>query len=56
MAGLSVGVVGLGAFGSRVALRLLWNGYHTLQLYDVNDMSTRLFTSECGRTVRLPVA
>ncbi len=51
MAGLSVGVVGLGAFGSRVALRLLWNGYHTLQLYDVNDMSTRLFTSEYGGMV-----
>ena len=35
---MSIGVIGIGAFGSRVALRLLWNGYHTLQLYDVNDI------------------
>jgi 3-hydroxyisobutyrate dehydrogenase len=48
MTQLNVGVIGLGAFGSRVALRLLWNGYHTLQLYDVNDMSTRLFSNDYG--------
>ena len=48
MSGLSVGVIGIGAFGSRVALRLLWNGYHTLQLYDVNDISTRQFTNDYG--------
>jgi 3-hydroxyisobutyrate dehydrogenase len=48
MAALSVGVIGIGAFGSRVALRLLWNGYHTLQLYDVNDISTRQFTNDYG--------
>jgi 3-hydroxyisobutyrate dehydrogenase len=48
MAQLNVGVIGIGAFGSRVALRLLWNGYHTLQLYDVNDISTRQFTNDYG--------
>jgi len=48
MTALSVGVIGIGAFGSRVALRLLWNGYHTLQLYDVNDVSTRQFTNDYG--------
>jgi 3-hydroxyisobutyrate dehydrogenase len=48
MAALSVGVIGVGAFGSRVALRLLWNGFHTLQLYDVNDISTRQFTNDYG--------
>ena len=48
MTALTVGVIGLGAFGSRVALRLLWNGYHTLQVYDANDMSTRLFTNDYG--------
>jgi len=48
MTGLTVGLIGVGAFGSRVALRLLWNGYHTLQLYDVNDISTRQFTHEHG--------
>lgn len=45
---LNVGVIGIGAFGARVALRLLWNGYHTLQLYDVNDISTRQFTNDYG--------
>jgi 3-hydroxyisobutyrate dehydrogenase len=48
MSAVSVGVIGIGAFGSRVALRLLWNGYHTLQLYDVNDISTRQFTNDYG--------
>jgi 3-hydroxyisobutyrate dehydrogenase len=48
MAALTVGVIGIGAFGSRVALRLLWNGHHTLQLYDVNDVSTRQFTNDYG--------
>jgi len=48
MAALTVGVIGIGAFGSRVALRLLWNGYHALQLYDVSDVSTRQFTNDYG--------
>ncbi|MCC6776123.1 MAG: NAD(P)-dependent oxidoreductase [Hyphomicrobiales bacterium] len=48
MTALSVGVIGIGAFGSRVALRLLWNGWHALQLYDVNDISTRQFTNDYG--------
>src|SRR6266481_8079368 len=47
-AALNIGVIGIGAFGSRVALRLLWNGFHTLQLYDVNDISTRQFTNDYG--------
>ena len=51
MTALTVGVIGIGAFGSRVALRLLWNGHHTLQVYDVNDMSTRLFTNDYGGMV-----
>jgi 3-hydroxyisobutyrate dehydrogenase len=45
---LQIGVIGIGAFGSRVALRLLWNGYPALQLYDVNDVSTRQFTNDYG--------
>jgi len=48
MSALQVGVIGIGAFGSRVALRLLWNGHSALQLYDVNDVSTRQFTNEYG--------
>src|SRR5579859_7224464 len=45
---LKVGVIGIGAFGSRVALRLLWSGYHTLAIYDVADVATRLFTNDYG--------
>ncbi|MBO0752232.1 MAG: NAD(P)-dependent oxidoreductase, partial [Bradyrhizobiaceae bacterium] len=41
-------VIGIGAFGSRVALRLLWSGYHTLQIYDIADVATRLFTNDYG--------
>ena len=48
MTALTVGVIGIGAFGSRVALRLLWNGHHTLQLYDASDVSTRQFTNDYG--------
>jgi 3-hydroxyisobutyrate dehydrogenase len=48
MTQLNVGVIGIGAFGSRVALRLLWSGHHTLQIYDVADVATRLFTNDYG--------
>jgi 3-hydroxyisobutyrate dehydrogenase len=48
MAQLKVGVIGIGAFGSRVALRLLWSGWHTLSIYDVADVATRLFTNDNG--------
>src|SRR5215469_9418252 len=51
MTALNVGVIGIGALGSRIALRLLWNGYHALQLYDVNDISTRQFTNDYGGLV-----
>ena len=48
MTQLNIGVIGIGAFGSRVALRLLWSGHHTLQIYDVADVATRLFTNDYG--------
>jgi 3-hydroxyisobutyrate dehydrogenase len=48
MTQLNIGVIGIGAFGSRVALRLLWSGYHTLQIYDIADVATRLFTNDYG--------
>ncbi len=41
-------MIGIGAFGARVALRLLWSGYHTLSIYDVADVATRLFTNDYG--------
>jgi 3-hydroxyisobutyrate dehydrogenase len=48
MSQMNIGVIGIGAFGSRVALRLLWSGYHTLQIYDVADVATRMFTNDYG--------
>jgi 3-hydroxyisobutyrate dehydrogenase len=48
MTQLNIGVIGIGAFGSRVALRLLWSGHYTLQIYDVADVATRLFTNDYG--------
>jgi 3-hydroxyisobutyrate dehydrogenase len=48
MTQMNIGVIGIGAFGSRVALRLLWSGHHTLQIYDVADVATRLFTNDYG--------
>jgi 3-hydroxyisobutyrate dehydrogenase len=48
MTDMNIGVIGIGAFGSRVALRLLWSGYHTLQIYDIADVATRLFTNDYG--------
>lgn len=45
---LRVGLVGLGAFGSKIALRLLWSKFPTLQVYDVVDMYTRQFTGNNG--------
>lgn len=46
--GLSVSQVGIGAFGSRIALRLLWSGFHSLQVYDVTDLNTRYFCNNYG--------
>jgi 3-hydroxyisobutyrate dehydrogenase-like beta-hydroxyacid dehydrogenase len=48
MTQLKLGVIGIGALGSRVALRLLWSGHHTLEIYDVADVATRLFTNDYG--------
>jgi 3-hydroxyisobutyrate dehydrogenase len=48
MTQMNIGVIGIGAFGSRVALRLLWSGHHTLQIYDVADVATRMFTNDYG--------
>lgn len=45
---LRVGIIGLGAFGSRVAMRLLWNGFPGLGAYDTNDMIVRIFGNEYG--------
>jgi 3-hydroxyisobutyrate dehydrogenase len=48
MAGLSAGVIGIGAFGSSVALRLLWTDFPGLQIYDTDDLTPRFFCNNYG--------
>jgi 3-hydroxyisobutyrate dehydrogenase len=48
MAGLKVGVIGIGAFGSKIALRLLWTDFPTLQIYDSDDLTPRFFANNYG--------
>jgi 3-hydroxyisobutyrate dehydrogenase len=45
---LKVGVIGIGAFGSKVALRLLWTDFPSLQLYDSDDLTPRFFANNYG--------
>jgi len=48
MSGLSVGVIGIGAFGSQIALRLLWTDFPGLQVYDSDELTPRFFTNNYG--------
>ena len=48
MPGLSAGVIGIGAFGSRVAMRLLWTDFPGLQVYDADELTPRFFTNNYG--------
>ena len=48
MAGLKVGVIGIGAFGSKIALRLLWTDFPGLQIYDSDDLTPRFFANNYG--------
>ena len=45
---LSVGVIGIGAFGSKIALRLLWTDFPSLQLYDADELTPRFFSNNYG--------
>src|SRR3569833_1485832 len=45
---LSVGVIGIGAFGSKIALRLLWTDFPGLQIYDIDDLPPRFFSNNYG--------
>jgi 3-hydroxyisobutyrate dehydrogenase len=45
---LKIGVIGIGAFGSRAALRLLWSGFHNLMVYDTHEQTPRFFTGDHG--------
>ena len=42
-----VGVIGLGAMGARIATRLVWERFNP-QVYDVVDVSVRMFTNDVG--------
>jgi 3-hydroxyisobutyrate dehydrogenase len=41
-------VIGIGAFGSKIALRLLWTDFPNLQIYDADDLTPRSFSNNYG--------
>jgi 3-hydroxyisobutyrate dehydrogenase len=47
MAQLKLGLVGLGAMGSRIATRLLRSGFY-LEIYDIADVALRMFNMDVG--------
>src|SRR3984957_13863700 len=42
-----LGVIGLGAMGARIATRLGWEKFNP-QVYDMVDISVRMFTNDVG--------
>jgi 3-hydroxyisobutyrate dehydrogenase len=48
MSALKIGFIGVGAFGSRAAMRLLWSGFRDLNVYDIHEQTPRIFTSTYG--------
>ncbi|HWF65075.1 MAG TPA: NAD(P)-binding domain-containing protein, partial [Rhizomicrobium sp.] len=48
MSQLKIGFIGIGAFGSRAAMRLLWSGFHDLNIYDTHEQTPRIFTATHG--------
>jgi 3-hydroxyisobutyrate dehydrogenase-like beta-hydroxyacid dehydrogenase len=48
MSDLKIGIIGIGAFGSRAAMRLLWQGYPNLMVYDTHEQTPRIFTGTFG--------
>ena len=47
MARLRLGLIGLGALGSRIATRLLRTGF-SLEIYDIADVAVRMFNMDVG--------
>ncbi len=47
MAHLRLGLIGLGAMGSRIATRLLRTGF-SLEIYDIADVALRMFNMDVG--------
>jgi 3-hydroxyisobutyrate dehydrogenase len=50
MAQLRLGLIGLGALGSRIATRLLRTGF-SLEIYDIADVALRMFNMDVGGIV-----
>ena len=48
MSQLKIGFIGIGAFGSRVAMRLLWSGFDEMNIYDTHEQTPRIFTATHG--------
>jgi 3-hydroxyisobutyrate dehydrogenase len=48
MSDLKIGIIGIGAFGSCAAMRLLWNGFPNLMVYDTHEQTPRIFTGTFG--------
>jgi 3-hydroxyisobutyrate dehydrogenase len=48
MSSPAVGMIGIGAFGSKIALRLLWTDFPGLQIYDADDLTPRFFSNNYG--------
>ncbi len=41
-------MIGIGAFGSKIALRLLWTDFPNLQIYDADELTPRFFSNNYG--------
>jgi 3-hydroxyisobutyrate dehydrogenase len=50
MAQLRLGLIGLGAMGSRIATRLLRTGF-SLEIYDIADVALRMFNMDVGGSI-----
>ena len=50
MARLRLGLIGLGAMGSRIATRLLRSGF-SLEIYDIADVAARMFNMDVGGSI-----
>jgi len=48
MSNLKIGIIGIGAFGSRAGMRLLWSGFPDLMVYDTHEQTPRVFTGTFG--------
>lgn len=50
MTQMKLGLIGLGAMGSRIATRLLRTGFY-VEIYDIADVSLRMFNMDVGGTI-----